>query len=306
MTEPLRVEWGEMREQAAAIAERWSHADIGCVYGIPMGGWPVAMLVSSWLDCEMAFPMADLNQLLALEADGQRVLVVDDLVDSGRTMQPYHEAGLRCDAMYRKRHSPASMAPQAEQVSAWLQFPWERGNGPEDAVVRLLEGMGEDPTREGLRDTPRRVVKAMREMTNGLGVDPASVLGTTFTEPFGQAVYVRGIRFTSMCEHHLLPFVGTATVAYLPSDRVVGLSKVPRLVEVLAHRPQLQERLTREIADTLGGAIGALAVGVAIRAHHSCMGCRGVRQPDAEMVTVCLRGDWAGDDSMRRRLEEWA
>jgi GTP cyclohydrolase I len=172
------------------------------------------------------------------------------------------------------------------------------------AVVRLLEWIGEDPTREGLADTPKRVAKAFREMTAGLHVDPASVLGTVFNESSDQMVVVRGIRFSSLCEHHLLPFTGTATVGYIPNGRVIGLSKIPRLVEVFAKRPQVQERMTNQIAEALMEHLQPNGVGVIVKAHHSCMGCRGVRQPDAEMVTSCLLGCMRADSSSRHELLE--
>lgn len=161
----------------------------------------------------------------------------------------------------------------------------------QQACVRyLLRCIGEDPNREGLLDTPKRVVKALGEMTAGLHIDPTSVLGTTFEEACDEMVCVRNIRFSSLCEHHLLPFHGEAVVAYVPLGRVVGLSKIPRLVEVLAKRPQMQERLTQQIAHTLDNALRPLGVGVLARGTHACMGCRGVRQPDADMVTSSLLG----------------
>jgi GTP cyclohydrolase I len=160
----------------------------------------------------------------------------------------------------------------------------------EQAVRDLLVYMGEDITREGLRDTPARVARAMREMSSGLQVDARSCLGTVFKEPCDQMILVRGVRFVSMCEHHLLPFVGEATVAYFARDRIVGLSKIPRMIDALSRRPQVQERLTQQIARTLSDAIDAKGVGVLLRASHSCMGCRGARQPDADMVTSCLLG----------------
>mgnify|MGYP003644474141 CR=1 FL=1 len=160
----------------------------------------------------------------------------------------------------------------------------------EESVRTILRFIGEDTEREGLIDTPSRVVKAFLEMTEGIGKDANEVLSTSFTESCDEMVVVRGIRFVSLCEHHLLPFIGQATVGYLPNKKVVGLSKIPRLVECLARRPQLQERLTVQIANTLLHGIDALGVGVVIKAHHSCMGCRGVRQPDAEMVTSAMVG----------------
>jgi len=173
------------------------------------------------------------------------------------------------------------------------------------AVVRLLEWMGENPSREGLADTPKRVAKAFREMTAGLHVDPASVLGTVFNETSDQMVVVRGIRFSSLCEHHLLPFTGTAAVGYVPDGRVIGLSKIPRLVEVYAKRPQVQERMTNQIAHTLMESLTPKGVGVVVKAHHSCMGCRGVRQPDAEMITSCVLGCMMDNPASRAELMEF-
>lgn len=162
----------------------------------------------------------------------------------------------------------------------------------EAAVRTLLLWIGDDPDREGLLDTPSRVARAMREMAGGNRLpDPSHLLDRTFNEGgCDEMVWVRGIRFTSVCEHHLLPFTGQATLAYIPNGKVVGLSKVPRLVVALSSRPQLQERLTTQIAQTFLSALEPLGVGVVLRAHHHCMGCRGARQPDAEMVTSCLLG----------------
>jgi GTP cyclohydrolase I len=127
-------------------------------------------------------------------------------------------------------------------------------------------------------------------MTSGSRIDPASVLTTVFNERYDEMVLVRNIRYTSLCEHHLLPFSGEMTVGYVPGAKVVGLSKIPRLVEVISRRASMQERVTREVADTMARVLGPLGVGVVARAHHSCMGCRGVRQPDADMVTSSLLG----------------
>jgi GTP cyclohydrolase I len=173
------------------------------------------------------------------------------------------------------------------------------------AVITLLKYIGEDVGREGLLDTPKRFIKAFREMTAGLHVDPKSVLGAVFSESSDQMVIVRGIRFTSLCEHHLLPFNGIATVGYVPNGKVIGLSKIPRLVEVFARRPQVQERMTNQIAQTLNESLKPLGVGVVLKAHHSCMGCRGVKQPDAEMITSALVGCLRNDPSAKAELMEF-
>ena len=292
------LSWWAIEQRAQQLRGRHPHATLA--YGVPQGGVPVAALTGLPLACPHFAPTPE----SLLDAYGDSLLVVDDLVDSGRTLAPYAAVGLAADALFRKPHSPPSLAPNAEEVSEWVTFPWERGTGPEDAVVRLLEWIGEDPTREGLLDTPKRVVKAFREMTAGLHQQPSDVLGTVFNENSDQMVVVRGIRFSSMCEHHLLPFTGTAAVGYVPDGRVIGLSKIPRLVEVYGRRPQVQERMTNQIAQALMQHLRPQGVGVVVKAHHSCMGCRGVRQPDAEMVTSCLLGCMKDDPSARHELLE--
>src|SRR5262245_15437847 len=168
----------------------------------------------------------------------------------------------------------------------------------EDAVVTLLRWVGEDPERDGLRDTPARVAKAWREMTSGYDDDPAEILSRTFDESSDEMIILRGISFYSTCEHHLLPFYGTATVGYLPG-KVVGISKLARLVECFARRLQIQERMTRQIAEAVQTHLEARGVGVVLRAHHLCMGCRGVRQEETEMVTSSMLGTLRIDPASR-------
>lgn len=173
---------------------------------------------------------------------------------------------------------------------------------PTDAVRVLLEHIGEDPTREGLLDTPNRVVKALTEMTSGYGVDIAATLATTFDETSDEMVVLRGVTFASMCEHHMLPFTGTATVGYVPDGRVVGLSKMARLVEAYARRLQVQERMTTQIADAMWEHLRPLGVGVVIHGHHSCMGVRGVRQPQGVMTTSSMVGIFKFSDATRNEF----
>jgi len=144
---------------------------------------------------------------------------------------------------------------------------------------------------EGMIDTPARVVKAWRDMTRGYGEDPASILSRTFdADGYDQIVCLRGVAFQSLCEHHLLPFTGTVDLAYLPGARVVGLSKLARLVDCFARRFQIQERMTKQIADAVEQHLSARGVLVVVRGTHSCMTCRGVLKPGAEMVTSDVRG----------------
>jgi GTP cyclohydrolase IA len=166
----------------------------------------------------------------------------------------------------------------------------QRGvSDPERAVVTLLTALGEDPARDGLVDTPARVVRALGEMTAGYRVDVAQLLAVTFDEHHDELIVVRRVPFNSLCEHHLLPFTGVATVGYVPRAGIVGLSKLARLVDVYARRLQVQERMTDQIADALVTHLDPLAVGVVVEAVHSCMAMRGVERT-APMVTSCLRG----------------
>ena len=160
----------------------------------------------------------------------------------------------------------------------------------ENAVKAILRAVGEDPNREGLLATPGRVARMYGELFSGLHDNPARHLGVLFTEQYDEMVVLRNIPFYSMCEHHLLPFMGRAHVAYLPRGKVVGISKLARVIESIAHKPQVQERLTRDIADLLMGELDAKGVGVIIEATHTCMTIRGVRKPGSEMVTSVMRG----------------
>jgi len=160
----------------------------------------------------------------------------------------------------------------------------------ERAVGEILVAIGEDPNREGLRGTPNRVARMYEELFGGMFEDPAKHLVVRFTEQYDEMVILRDIPFYSMCEHHLLPFMGKAHVAYLPRGKVVGVSKLARVVEVCARRPQVQERLTSQIADLLMDKLDAKGAGVIIEAEHTCMIIRGARKPGSVMVTSAMRG----------------
>lgn len=161
----------------------------------------------------------------------------------------------------------------------------------ETAISSLLTFMGEDPNREGLRKTPERVARSLRELTDGYRQDPERILSTTFSEACDEMVVVRDIPFWSLCEHHLLPFHGSATVGYLPNSKIVGLSKIGRLVHCFARRLQVQEKLTQQIAQAMMDHLKPHGVGVILKAQHQCMAMRGVRAP-AEMLTSCLLGQF--------------
>jgi len=167
-------------------------------------------------------------------------------------------------------------------------------------VEALLGELGEDPDRQGLKGTPGRVSRALRELTDGYDVTAEDVIaGAIFDQDYDEMVLVKDIPFYSLCEHHLLPFFGTCHVGYLPKGKVVGLSKIPRLVEVFAHRLQLQERMTKEIAEALSGALEPKGVGVVVEARHLCMEMRGIQKRGGQMITSCMLGTFRRDPRTR-------
>ncbi|SAL56846.1 GTP cyclohydrolase [Caballeronia choica] len=174
----------------------------------------------------------------------------------------------------------------------------------EAAVRVLLRWAGDDPRREGLRDTPARVIRAYEEFFRGYEQDPREILARTFSEVQGydEMIVLKDIRFESYCEHHMVPIIGRAHVAYLPSKRVVGISKLARLVDAFAKRLQIQEKMTAQIADTLNEVLQPLGVGVILEAAHQCMSTRGVHKAGASMVTSRMLGAFRDDPSTRREF----
>jgi GTP cyclohydrolase I len=169
-----------------------------------------------------------------------------------------------------------------------------------ELVESLLTELGEDPSRQGLKATPARVSRALRELTDGYEMSAGDVIaGAVFDQDYDEMVLVKDIPFYSLCEHHMLPFFGSCHVGYLPRGKVVGLSKIPRLVEVFAHRLQLQERMTKEIAEALNDALTPRGVGVVVEARHLCMEMRGVQKTGGQLITSCMLGTFRRDARTR-------
>lgn len=170
----------------------------------------------------------------------------------------------------------------------------------ENIVREMLVAIGEDPEREGLRDTPKRVAKSWLELYAGYDEDPAAILSTVFEDgACDEMVVLKDIEFNSMCEHHMLPFRGLAHVAYLPKGKVVGLSKLARLVDCFAKRLQIQEKLTQQVATEIERHLKPAGVAVVVEAHHQCMSCRGVKKNNTTMITSAMRGAFRDDHSVR-------
>jgi len=170
----------------------------------------------------------------------------------------------------------------------------------EDAITQILQLVGEDPSREGLVKTPSRVVKALQFLTEGYTQDPEKILGEAlFSTSNDEMVLVRDIEFYSMCEHHMLPIIGRVHVAYIPDGKVVGLSKIPRIVNVFARRLQIQEQMTEQIADAISKSINPKGVAVVVHARHMCMEMRGVQKINSTTVSSALRGLFKSDERTR-------
>lgn len=248
-------------------------------YPIPRGGIPAAYAVAA--QC----PMLSLTDDPAM-AD----LFIDDIIDSGITMDRWCDEypGIPFYALIDK------LDPACTFSNDWVVFPWEGAaeTGITDSIVRLLQYVGEDPTRGGLAETPTRVAKAWSFWCSGYEKNPSDVLKVfeDGAENYDEMVVVKDIPFYSHCEHHLAPIFGTVTIAYIPDRRIVGLSKLSRLTDIFARRLQVQERLTNQIADALQEHLNPKGVGVIVKARHLCMESRGICQQGHHTVTSALRG----------------
>lgn len=261
------------------------------IHGVPRGGVPAAFMVQRHM-----------TRASVMEPDPTAAdVIIDDLVDSGKTAQRLRDIAPRTPfhALIYKTADGAS----GYKLGEWLVFPWEESEAKsiEDSVTRLLQYIGEDPTREGLLETPLRVTKAWKEWTSGYALDPVAVLKQfeDGAEGSDEMIQELNIPFYSHCEHHLAPFFGTVTFGYIPDKRVVGLSKMNRLVEVFARRLQVQERLTCQIIDAFTNAVPCKGAGIIVRARHMCVESRGVRHTGCETVTRAFRGVIKSDSAAR-------
>lgn len=245
------------------------------VYGVPTGGSVIAVM------------LADLCNAEVVDKPYPGTLIVDDICASGQTLAKYPEnASAVLHVRPGSAHIPTYSVAETEE---WIVYPYEHPSGGREVVTRMIEFIGDDPTREGLVDTPDRVIKAWQEVFVGYrGEEPK--LATFEAPKCDQMVTLRNIDFVSFCEHHMLPFWGTAHVGYLPNGKVLGLSKLARLVEYRSRRLQIQERLASEIADAIESATGATGVGVVLEATHMCMVARGIKKDQCVMSTSVLRG----------------
>jgi GTP cyclohydrolase IA len=287
-----KITWAEFEALCTKLGHEIANGSgvlhrIDSIWGVPTGGSFVARELVKYL----SLPMVD--------QPGDRTLIVDDIVDSGRTLSGFSNNPTA--ALHVKPHSKVRPHAVVEETRDWIVYPWEKDTEIESSISRILEYIGEDPHREGLIATPKRVVKSWSHLFSGYAVDPQMVLKTQFTEAGADEVIIcKNIEMYSTCEHHMLPFYGKASVGYIPRDgRIVGLSKLARIVEVFSRRLQNQERITRQVAEAIQQALNPVGVAVVIEADHFCMRARGVEKQNSKMVTSCMLGAFRDEPEAR-------
>lgn len=278
----------EIRDRCQIIANQISKRfgqETVKIYGVPRGGVPIAYAVASFLP----------NSVIIDDVD-QCDVVVDDVVDSGATKQRYAGKGVFYSAFDKLEN--------IHHDCCWLVFPWEKTESEsiEDTVIRHLQYIGEDVGRQGLQETPARVVKSWRELYKGYTQREQDIFKYFDSDGYNQIILLKDIELFSMCEHHMLPFFGKAHIAYIPNSKVIGISKLARLLDVFARRLQIQERIGEQVCDSLMKYLQPLGAACIIEAEHLCMRMRGVTKQGSTMVTSSLRGVFFDDVRARAEL----
>jgi GTP cyclohydrolase I len=280
MPEKTYLSWGEVFEALELI-----DVEENVIYGVPKGG----MIAAGFLKrAEVTHDVRKANMIL------------DDLIDSGWTRDHYQTT-------YPDKDFAALIDKTNMNPKPWIVFPWEKEHpcgeeSVEQNITRMLEYIGEDPGREGLKETPERVVRSWDEIFAGYNQSPADVCKIFDDEQVGGLVYLKGIEFFSTCEHHWLPFYGEAVIAYIPNGPVIGVSKLARLLDIYARRLQIQERIAEQVTDALMEYLKPLGAACIIEAKHLCMACRGVKKQSSVMGYSSMKGAFLDDAKARAEL----
>lgn len=291
----VNLSWEEVGERSAQLAQQI----LGIVsrrpvylYGVPRGGVHASLLVAQAL----AFHRVGTVQVTDPD---QADVLVDDIIDTGSTRSQFiNRCGTPFVALVDKQSA-------SDKCLGWVVFPWEKTDeaaGPEENVRRLIEFLGDDPQREGLRETPTRVLRSYERLFGGYHQDPQQVMKTFQSQECDEIVLLKNVEFYSTCEHHMLPFYGRAHVAYIPDGRLLGISKLARLVEIYSRRLQIQERLCAEITTCLMNILHPRGAACVMEAQHLCMISRGVEKQNSIMVTSSLQGVFREDARTRNEF----
>lgn len=279
--------WSDVHGMAMALTDRLSPTAVTLAYPVPRAGLFAGLALQ-------AAAAKDGKTVVLVDDPYRADIYVDDIVDSGNTR-------LR---MYRLHGEKPFVALHTKVDEGWVHFPWdtaESSAGPEDNVRRLLQYIGDDTGREGLLETPQRVVRSYQELFGGYKIDPQTVFKVFDDGACDEMVVVKDAEFYSTCEHHMLPFFGKAHIAYIPNGRVVGVSKLVRLLEVYARRLQIQERLCEQVTSALDQYLKPKGSACVLEAKHLCMTGRGVGKQNSVMITSSLTGVFKDPSSQSRQ-----
>ncbi len=274
----IKLSWEDVAARAIAIAKRLPESGLN-LWGVPNGGIPAALAVQA--ACHTIG-----TPIIIVEDPSDADAFIDDIIDSGATKEALTKT-------YHCRPFYALVDKTNGDTKDWWSFPWERAqanNGPQDNIRRILQYIGEDPGREGLKETPDRVVRSYGELFAGYKQDPATVFKVFEDGACDEMVLLKNIEWVSFCEHHMLPFIGRAHIAYIPNGKVIGISKLARILDIYSRRLQVQERLTEQVTRALDTYLQPKGSACVLKASHLCMTCRGVQKQHSEMVTSSLTG----------------
>lgn len=276
----VKITWEQVLERLAP----YDDSD-RIIYGVPKGG----MIATGFL--RKAITTYDPK-----EAD----IILDDLIDSGATQRLYNQ-------MYPNTPFVGLFDKQKENITDWLIFPWESDHpmgedNVQQNIVRMLQYIGEDPSREGLLDTPNRVVRSWDELYGGYKIKPESLMTVFENKGCDEIVLLKNIEFHSSCEHHMLPFSGKAHIAYIPDKWIIGVSKLARILDVYARRLQIQETIGEQVTSALMNHLKPKGAACVIEAQHLCMKCRGVNKQESIMVTSSMKGAFMDKPAAREEL----
>jgi len=287
----LRISYQKLIADCSLLADAMKEDGYEEIVPIPRGGCVVASYLSGLLGIPLRSSIC-----------GSKSVIVDDLIDSGKTLSKFLD-GRQCDVavLYRKPHSPDNVDYFIEEIDDWIEFPYEDTSSDiAGTITRQLEYIGEDPTREGLIETPRRVLRSWEKLCGGYKEDPKVILSTVFNQKYDEMVLLKDIEMYSTCEHHMLPFHGKCHIAYIPNGKVVGISKLARLMECFSRRLQIQERLCNQVVDSMEEFLKPKGCACIMEAQHFCMTSRGVQKQNSIMTTSALRGVFLEKNSQAR------
>lgn len=273
------------------LADKIDTKGITSIYGIPRGGYAIAIELGKRLGLKVITDETDIDSA---------TLIVDDLVDSGKTISRYKDN--KKAVLFVKNKKKKVVDYFVKEATDWVRFPDEPQEEVQEHIERIIQYVGEDTSREGLLETPKRVQKAYDEIFSGYKQNPKDLMKTFKNGSCKEMVILKNCEFYSTCEHHMFPFFGHISIGYIPNKKVIGISKLARLVDLYSKRMQIQERMTTEIAETIMKELNALGVYVVCEGVHFCMRSRGVKKQDASMITSAVRGIFKKDAKARQEF----